>query len=73
MRFPRLRRGVPTLLAFLLLAGIATQVRASSHREAPLISEDPVADNTVLYAFRDPNYPNNIVIIANWIPMEEPA
>ena len=73
MRFPRLRRGVPTLLAFVLLAGVATQVRASSHREAPLISEDPVADNTDLYAFRDPNYPNNIVIIANWIPMEEPA
>ena len=24
---------------------------ASSHREAPLISEDPTADNTDLYAF----------------------
>ena len=26
--------------------------KASSHREAPLISQDPTADNTDLYAFR---------------------
>ena len=30
---------------------------ASSHREAPLISEDPTADNTDLYAFRSPDKP----------------
>ena len=32
-----------------------TPLEASSHREAPLIADDPVADNTDLYAFRDPN------------------
>ncbi|HEY6147073.1 MAG TPA: DUF4331 family protein, partial [Thermoanaerobaculia bacterium] len=67
-----LKGGTAALLA-LLLAGLATSAMASSHREAPQISNDPVADNTDLYAFRDPNYPNNVVIIANWIPMEEPA
>src|SRR4051812_38367666 len=27
---------------------------ASSHREAPVIADDPAADNTDLYAFRSP-------------------
>jgi hypothetical protein len=46
---------------------------ASSHREAPLISNDPLADNTDLYAFRSPCDTNNIVLIANYIPFEHPA
>src|ERR1700744_1863285 len=46
---------------------------ASSHREAPLISNDPVADNTDLYVFRSPCDTNKIVIIANYIPFEHPA
>src|SRR5215204_2115017 len=46
---------------------------ASSHREAPLISEDPVADNTDVYAFRSPDTPNTVTIMANYIPLEEPA
>src|SRR5580698_1551181 len=48
-------------------------VSASSHREAPLISQDPLADNTDLYAFVSPDAPNTVTIIANYIPMEEPA
>jgi hypothetical protein len=46
---------------------------ASSHREAPLISEDPTADNTDLYAFRSPDKPDTVTIISNWIPAEDPA
>jgi hypothetical protein len=46
---------------------------ASSHREAPLISEDPSADNTDLYAFRSPDKPDTATIISNWIPGEDPA
>ncbi len=46
---------------------------ASSHREAPLISEDPSADNTDLYAFRSPDKPNTLTIVSNWIPGEDPA
>ncbi len=45
---------------------------ASSHREAPLISEDPLADNTDVYAFKSPDDPNTITIIANYIPFESP-
>ncbi len=44
----------------------------SSHREAPLIASDPLADNTDLYAFRSPDNPNTITIIANYIPGELP-
>src|SRR3990172_3448251 len=43
----------------------------SSHREAPSISKDPVADNTDLYAFVSPG--NTVSILANYIPLEEPA
>ncbi|QDA60760.1 DUF4331 domain-containing protein [Hymenobacter jejuensis] len=48
------------------------RVEASSHREAPLIADDPLADNTDLYAFRDPNNAEMINIIANYIPLELP-
>jgi hypothetical protein len=46
---------------------------ASSHREAPLISEDPSADLTDVYAFRSPDKPNTVTILANAIPGEDPA
>src|SRR5689334_16429965 len=54
------------------LIGASAHSYASSHREAPLISRDPLADNTDLYAFRSPDDPNTITIIANYIPFELP-
>src|SRR5436305_14845859 len=45
----------------------------SSHREAPEISKDPVADNTDVYAFVSPDKPDTVTIIANYIPLEGPA
>ncbi len=45
----------------------------TSHREAPKISKDPVADNTDLYAFVSPDDTSKVTIIANYIPLEEPA
>ncbi len=48
------------------------QVTASSHREAPLISNDPAADNTDLYAFRDPQDSNKVTLIAAYVPVELP-
>jgi hypothetical protein len=47
--------------------------KASSHREAPLISQDPMADNTDLYAFVSPDALTTVTIIANYIPLEPPA
>lgn len=51
---------------------VATVGYGSSHREAPLISQDPLADNTDVYAFKSPDDPNTITIIANYIPFESP-
>ena len=47
-------------------------VWASSHREAPMIADDPLADNTDVYAFKSPADPNKIIIIANYIPFQLP-
>jgi hypothetical protein len=73
-------------LAFLVVLGMAAAVtvalvrgsapqaaQASSHREAPLISQDPSADNTDLYAFVSPNNPDTVTIVANYVPLEQPA
>ncbi|MEO6223663.1 MAG: DUF4331 domain-containing protein [Vicinamibacterales bacterium] len=46
--------------------------QASSHREAPLISGDPLADNTDLYAFVSPRNPDRVTLIASFIPFEAP-
>ena len=50
-----------------------TGVLGSSHREAPKILADPTADNTDVYAFTAPDAPHSLTVVANWIPMEEPA
>ena len=44
----------------------------SSHREAPEIAKDPVADSTDVYAFMHPTEPGQVVIIANFIPLQQP-
>jgi hypothetical protein len=80
-----MRNSVARGLAFssLLLALIAqvamgpnpTRSFASSHREAPLITADPLADNTDTYAFRstEPGRSGFVTLIANWIPFQEPS
>jgi hypothetical protein len=67
------------LLLLALAAAVAAATggpdasRASSHREAPLIAEDPTADTTDVYAFRSPDRSDSVTILANWIPGEDPA
>lgn len=60
------------LVGLVGIAAVSFGIYASSHREAPLISSDPLADNTDLYAFRCPDDTNSIAIIANYIPFELP-
>src|SRR6266550_3008104 len=79
-----IRKGKPTVLG--VLAAIAavlafvvargggpSTASASSHAEAPMISQDPRADNTDLYAFVSPDRPDTVTIVANYIPLEAPA
>ena len=44
----------------------------SSHREAPSISQDPVADNADTYAFVSPDDPSTVTIITNYVPLQGP-
>ena len=77
----RLLRGIFLALmlcaiALSLTVSRSTQVSlASSHREAPLIVADPLADNTDTYAFRSTEAGRNgfVTLVANWIPFEEPS
>jgi Domain of unknown function (DUF4331) len=46
---------------------------SASHREAPLISQDPSVDPTDVYAFVSPDKPDTVTIIADWNPFEEPS
>ncbi|MEM7656268.1 MAG: DUF4331 domain-containing protein [Bacteroidota bacterium] len=65
------RVGVGWALLTLLLLW-QTSLFGSSHREAPLIANDPLADNTDVYAFRSPDDPTTVTLIANYIPAELP-
>jgi hypothetical protein len=62
-----------SVVATLGLLGTLAPGGASSHREAPLISQDPVADATDLYAFVSPEDASKITLIANYVPFEDPA
>ena len=62
--------GVAAVVAF---RGGPSGATASSHREAPLIAEDPTADSTDAYVFRSPDKPDTVTLIANVIPGEDPA
>src|SRR5215218_9136842 len=62
------------LIAALIAAAIAVPLSfGSSHREAPLTSIDPTADDTDLYAFTAKDAPGSLTVVANWIPFEDPA
>ena len=59
------------LVASIWMVAVSASL-ASSHREAPLIADDPLADNVDLYAFRSPDNPNTITLIATYVPLQLP-
>ncbi len=63
------------LTSFVLLSPMQRRSQASSHREAPLIVADPLADNTDTYAFRSTEAGRSgfVTLIGNWIPFQEPS
>jgi len=63
---------IGALFAVLAACGWLATIHASSHREAPLISQDPLADNTDVYAFVSPRNPDRVTLISNFIPLEAP-
>ncbi|MBI5472733.1 MAG: DUF4331 family protein [Ignavibacteriae bacterium] len=63
---------ISALVAALVFTFLPAPTDASSHREAPLISNDPLADNCDLYVFRSPDDTNKVTIVATYIPLELP-
>jgi hypothetical protein len=57
-----------------MLGLMVTLVQASSHREAPFITEVPKVDGTDLYMFRsyEPSREGFVTIIANYVPIQVP-
>ena len=67
-----MKRKIYAAFLTMLMAINTFPLLASSHREAPLIADDPLADNTDVYAFRSPTDPNKVILIANYIPFQLP-
>ncbi len=65
--------GAAFLSALVAVALVVAMSSGSSHREAPLTSIDPTADDTDVYAFVAPNATDSLTLISNWIPFEDPA
>ncbi len=55
-----------------MVLAIVSNLSASSHREAPLISNDPLADNADVYAFRSPDDTTKVTLIATYVPLQAP-
>ena len=62
MLFKKRSRSLLFMMLSALIAPVAT-LHASDHKDAPLIREDPSADLADLYAFKDPNDAQNLVMI----------
>ena len=59
-------------IVLLLVLAVTSSLSASSHREAPLIADDPLADNVDVYAFKSPTDSSLITLVATFIPMQLP-
>lgn len=72
--FSRKAKGAAAVVGLggVLAAAALVPADASSHREAPLISQDPAADNTDVYAFKSPADPDKITLISNFVPLQDP-
>ena len=63
-----------SIVAALVAIAVAVPLSiGSSHREAPLTSIDPTADDTDVYAYTAKDAPDDLTVVANWVPFEDPA
>ena len=67
-----MRTQICGLSAIFIVALAMMPGQASSHREAPLIAQDPTADNTDVYAFVSPDDSTKVTLISNFIPFQAP-
>jgi hypothetical protein len=63
-----------SIVAALVAIAVAVPLSiGSSHREAPLTSIDPTADDTDVYAYTAKGAEDDLTVVANWVPFEDPA
>jgi hypothetical protein len=72
MKMSSTARRLQFLAALILTVAFSSLLMSSSHREAPMIADDPTADNTDVYAFRSPRNANKVILVANYIPFQLP-
>ncbi len=67
-------RSSPIYAISALTLAVTGAVQASSHREAPFITENPKVDATDFYAFRsyEPQRSGYVTLIANYNPLQDP-
>lgn len=70
-RMTVLAAALPSSLAAVAVA--VTLSAGSSHREAPLTSADPLGDDTDVWFFTPKANPDQVAVVANWVPFEDPA
>lgn len=61
-----------TIAKACLLLVAAGGAIASSHREAPGITNTPKLDGTDFYMFNSPDTAGNVALIANYLPLQDP-
>src|SRR5690349_12139782 len=61
------------LLSTAASAGLTVMLSASSHREAPMITESPKLDGTDFYMFNsyEPGRQDYVTFVANYIPLQD--
>jgi len=72
----KLRKNVRFTLAVtlpLVAPMVVSTVEASSHREAPFITQSPKVDATDLYAFNsyEPGREAYVTLVANYLPLQD--
>jgi hypothetical protein len=62
------------LIAAGAITAMSAAVNASSHREAPLITETPKVDGTDFYMFRsyEPGRAGFVTLVADYLPLQDP-
>jgi hypothetical protein len=74
MSFTLHRAAGPARAVALALAALSSTALASSHREAPFITEQPKVDATDFYMFRsyEPGRERFVTLVANYQPLQDP-